>query len=531
MSRPKDAFFTVDWPSRVGKVTSALSLFLLVIQCCIPWLCGGSVLTQDGPSHVYNAVVLRELVANPASPYHAIYALYSVPVPNWLSYPVLALLEAVVGPVQAQNLMFCCLVIAVYFGCSYLSAVLSGGALRYSPLFNAAANSWFLYMGFYNFVAGTALALFTVAYGYAHFNKLRPRSYIALSVLFLLIYLSHLLPFAVTLLIVAVYAVIQNRFGAVRTLVVAGLVIAPSLAMAGMYLLSIRSDPTSLGLSWPSGFPNLLKLMMIRLHGGTLWFSGELTLTPLLLTYGLLFIMSPPPLTGCQKVLVVIFPTFLLAALVMPREATTNNFAGERLLWISLLLIMILVVSVKAHLVRSAIEVVAFVLVLLGVAHYIIECRQAIRELRPYLETAATMSRNSVFVRVLEIESADIPNSVPLAHAKLIFDPLLHAEDGPAAEHRLLNVSNYEPTKGYFPICYRKDLVSPAHQELLHSFEFGCDEANLKAIASLPITVRYALVLYAAPRLRELKTCLATGGFEAPKGSAESGSSLLFSHK
>ena len=65
-----------------SAVPAALAFGLIVAQAALPWTAKHFV-TQDGPSHLYNAMVAKDLALEPHSFYAAVYAIQRNFVSNW----------------------------------------------------------------------------------------------------------------------------------------------------------------------------------------------------------------------------------------------------------------------------------------------------------------------------------------------------------------------------------------------------------------------------------------------------------------
>src|SRR5258707_1816456 len=65
-----------------NPVPAALAFALMVAQAALPWTAKHFV-TQDGPSHLYNAVVVKDLALDSHSSYAAVYAIQRKFVSNW----------------------------------------------------------------------------------------------------------------------------------------------------------------------------------------------------------------------------------------------------------------------------------------------------------------------------------------------------------------------------------------------------------------------------------------------------------------
>src|ERR1700748_3286539 len=85
-------------------VETTLAFALLGLQVAIPWLMPHFA-TQDGPSHLYSATAMRDLVFHHS---HTVYApwytIQRTPLPNWTASLALAAMGAIAGPDRAERL-------------------------------------------------------------------------------------------------------------------------------------------------------------------------------------------------------------------------------------------------------------------------------------------------------------------------------------------------------------------------------------------------------------------------------------------
>ena len=471
----------------------------------LPWLCGGRILTQDGPSHVYNSVVLRELIFNAQSPYHAIYQVNPLPVPNWLTYPILAGLEAAFGPVQAHNLLFSALVLISYLSFAYAVRVLSNGRHVFSPLLNAAANSWFLYMGFFNFVAGIALAVVALAYWVGHAEKARRRDYFLLGLLTLLVYFAHALPFLISVSILYVHTALNPALRSrAATLAKLSCCLAPSLLVASAYGAAVAAIVAEGTARRAGSLSDAIGPIRSRLFGATTYFSGELTLTPLLLTFGILALLDSRTHEPRFKIVLFAATALFAASFVVPSETTTNNLTGERLYWSSVLLLALTTAAHQRTLIPLLIEAAAAVLVTAGCVDYAIISKRFNVAVESYETALNRLPRGTAFVRVI-----DLPGSAQATGTgSLDIAPLNHFEDYAAAERRLAHLTNYEPTKIYFPVRYRADILNPNDQLYIYLLGLAPLAESLKALHKLPAAADSLVVVAGKNELPALDASL-----------------------
>ncbi len=136
--------------SQVLNAASILLLATLVIGVVIlPY-----PLSNDGGSHVYNALVTRALLAGDTSWIHTA-GLNPRLVPNWGIPSLLMILDGVTISAKAVT-MLC--IISMFTAFWYCARGWSGDR-SWGPLALVSANSWFLWMGFWGFCLATALSL------------------------------------------------------------------------------------------------------------------------------------------------------------------------------------------------------------------------------------------------------------------------------------------------------------------------------------------------------------------------------------
>ena len=141
-------FSAFRWAQR--NIQAILAFFLLVCQAWIPWTVPDFV-TEDGPSHLYTAVVARNLLLHPHSEYAKVYAFNPHVVPNWGSTLVLGLIASIAGVEHAEQLFITLAVIAGFFAFAYAIRSVAPEVNCWTPLANFLLQSWFLWLGFYNF--------------------------------------------------------------------------------------------------------------------------------------------------------------------------------------------------------------------------------------------------------------------------------------------------------------------------------------------------------------------------------------------
>ncbi|SDX66413.1 hypothetical protein SAMN05661080_00739 [Modestobacter sp. DSM 44400] len=194
--------------SRVGWARARWPTVLLLTGLAVqlaPWLLLPVVLTQDGPAHVDGAWVLLHHGDDGAvgELLRTHYAIDLDPVPNMLTTALLALLLAVLTPGAAEKVVVAGFVVLLVAGLHY---ALRGVHRRAGWLAVAAlplAGSELVVYGFYNFCWGVALALFAMGWALRRRDGWTLAGAGVLSLLLLLTWSAHLLPYTVATVVVA----------------------------------------------------------------------------------------------------------------------------------------------------------------------------------------------------------------------------------------------------------------------------------------------------------------------------------------
>ncbi|HEU5115764.1 MAG TPA: hypothetical protein VFT74_03735, partial [Isosphaeraceae bacterium] len=160
----------------------------LVAIWAFPWF-----VTQDGPAHIYNAVILRTSLDDATSPYQAAYDVHWEPLPNWAGHLALMGLLSVLDPRDADRAMMSLTLVGLAASTLWLRLRVVGPRSPALGAFWAALVAmnltWFF--GFYSFLLGSCLFAVTLGVWWPERDRLGPRSALGLSILLALGYLCH----------------------------------------------------------------------------------------------------------------------------------------------------------------------------------------------------------------------------------------------------------------------------------------------------------------------------------------------------
>lgn len=208
--------------------------FLLLVLECVPFWIFSFFPNQDGPSHLYNAVLLadhgKEVI------YREYYTSHLSSAGNVLTQLLLiGLLKLTLAPFLAEKLLLSIYALSLPLSLWYLLRGISSNALAFSLFGFLLIPNFFLHMGFWNFCIGIPLALFGLGYYVKHRAVWSFRSTAVFGMLGVTVYLAHIVAWVVfTIAVVAVEleeVVKRDSAGVWRS------IISPSRALALFTLL------------------------------------------------------------------------------------------------------------------------------------------------------------------------------------------------------------------------------------------------------------------------------------------------------
>jgi hypothetical protein len=385
--------------------------------------------TVDGPAHVYNAMVLREL-AQGAPAFSRVFFADLRPHPNWLTHLMLmAMPEKVV--VGAIVLLF-------LFGCWRLAGAVDPGSRVYAFLAMPLAYHLLFQMGFYNYSLGVALVPWALASWWRRRDETSGRTIAVIAAWLVVLYFAHVIA---------------------------------AVAAAGFLLIGIV-----LRRQWRHGLafaPLALLLLWFFLQpkppGGTWTWEGALLWTPLLKT-ALLLTFDLRQLTW-GTALAVAFAVLIVLTLILEKR-------GERDVFLVLAVLAVVAylaapISVQEALVLKArLLIFPYLVILPWLTPRIPRWPLAI-------VLALAAAANVFFIRDAWkrndklIAAAVEPLKAATPHrtiVPLVFDrssphstlPLLsHAVANGAAERKLVDLGNYEAGLPFFPVQFRAGVQRP----------------------------------------------------------------------
>lgn len=448
---------------------AGMVLLLLVPLWSVPYLP-----TTDGPSHVYNASVLRHLGSAEHPLYREHYEVDRRPIPNWLSHAALALLMFPFSPRVAEKVLLSGYVILFAVAARHLAGSVDPDRRWLAWLALPFIYSQLLQMGFYNFVFSLAFYLLAVATWWRHRSRPDLGLALKLNLLLLLCWFSHIVSLVLALASIGILWLVtlrSHRSQAWKRHLLHVALLAPQVLLP---LWFVRDQAKgAVATAWDAGFLWTFLLRLRVLHSvddSQIWIGTALAL--------LFLVLVAATLAGRRRE-GRLFPDleerdgFLLLSLLAavlyflgPEGMSGGTLLKNRLsLYPYLLLIPWLAPRGRAW--RGAVVTAVAVLTLLQVGVLTRWQRRVQPEIREMLAAADPIAPDSRVLPLVFRRNAAARGPGVLSHA------LDHA----AAEKGWVSWGNYEAMTGHFPLRFRRDVG----QSDIFGLEAHPGQLNLRA--------------------------------------------------
>jgi hypothetical protein len=422
--------------------------------------------SQDGPAHLNNANALRKY----KDPAHPLFARYYVrntsPDPNYVSHLLLAGLMSVFPMLVAQKVLVSGYILLLPLAGRYALSAFGRDARRISILFFPFVFSYLFEKGFYNFCYSIGFFFLVVGFYLKHRSHFTPRRAAILFLLTVPLYFAHPVSLAMAYLVIGSLAILSVvRHGPFKTLGLTLLALLPTAAMLAYFVLR-QGGETSHHFG-----PAKLAELLLTLNALYSFDSLELVISNLLvLAFAIALIAQLTVKIRSHRGsagddLLIAIAAFVPVYLMMPNAAAGGSFISVRLtLYPYLLLILWLGARPLPRRAVWALQAV-FALAAIGIiaAH-----AAAYHKLNPYIEeytsVAPHIKPDSTLLPISLSEGVVDRTGKPLSPRVRLFR---QASGYLAAERDLIDLSNYEARKSYFPLRLRPEM-DPTRASDLH---------------------------------------------------------------
>lgn len=485
-------------------VAGVLAFGLLACQLLIPWFVPHFV-TEDGPSHLYTAAVARNLVFVHHADYLSAYSLNSRVVPNWGTTIIVGLLELIVGPDRAETALMDVAILIGFFSLAYALRAMVPHAPPWTPIANFLLQTWFLWLGFYNFYLGMVLVPLLVGYYIRHHSEFSARNCVWLSVGLLGLFFTHLVPALFAMFVIALISVWMTLVSfpardsppafpeVTRRLFPVGLAGLPVLLLT-LFFTRGAHEPVVLGASALEAAAQFPMHVFVTASGR---YGNQVLLVPAFLCLIVLAIAGLRRGEWRSIYGAVAFSTVstFLVYLFVPDSGFGGKEAKIRFVWGIFLLGGLLVAAAPGlRTLRAPFEIYLSVLLSVNIVATATSVVHYSHAVEAYLHATEQIPRGAHFIRV----GFPIPDvSKYYDFEGIARDPLFHMDAYVATRCRCVDLTDFQASNGIFPVTFAHG-VSGDEAATLWSFEVaGRDAAQrLKWLEdSSSVAINYVILV------------------------------------
>lgn len=226
----------------------------LIFVGLFPIILSKYYLTLDGPGHIYNGSIIKELILGNHQEFANLFKINSLPVPNWISHFLFATFGLTLPDYLSEKLVLG--IYLILFPLFFRKIVLWFKPQNYILSYFGIlfTHNHLLYLGSYNLIYALTFFFITTYYILKYSNDINIRNIATLSCLFLVVYFSHMLIFMVTLAVAILLPLstlkseknenkitISNWPAFFIKLKIVGISMFPALVLGILYLIKVDS--------------------------------------------------------------------------------------------------------------------------------------------------------------------------------------------------------------------------------------------------------------------------------------------------
>lgn len=456
-----------------GARLEHLLLGLLILLYLVPLWAFPYPVTQDGPAHLENAVILREYFEPSRDVLRQYYYINTRRNLNWPDHLLLAALTSFLPPQVAEKLLLSGYLVLLPLALRYALTSVRPGSQFLTVLAFPALQNWFFNMGLHNFLYSLVLLLVTLGYWLRHHGRLTPRRVLVLALMLALTYFAHLFALVVVLLLIGTLtaawfltdllgAARGGRLGAVlrspvriRLLLFSAAALLPSALLLAEFAMGPAARTTS-GPVFNFRPAGLLHPRWLTSYdqGERAWATALLYVVVALVSYGAGSRLLRRRLER-QDVLALAPLILALACIVAPDWLAGGGYVRDRLkLCLFFSTLLWLATHPYPRWLRQAVILAAVIIGLPWLAIQWEKRSELNAHLAEYLSVAPYLEPGSTLLPISFAHhgwDGDQPISLDVGVFR-------HAAGYLAAERGVVNLRNYEASFTFFPIRYRPAL-------------------------------------------------------------------------
>lgn len=426
-------------------------------------------LTTDGPAHVANAKVLRDLFLGLHTEFYTkYYDLHLTFFPNWTTHIVLAALLLFFKPMVAEKILVSAYVLLFCFSYRAIVARLSGISSLTASIGVFFAFHYLLYYGFYNYSISIALALLFVAVWKECCEQPIWKQWIVLIPLAVILTLTHIFSWFISAVILGSYftassLITHSKYSTANLLtnfrqrwMVVSVVSLCSVTFCCVYMLQNTGETQYYKEDFVKQWETISSLKMLML-----WQSPQESrliqfITILILSLSALQIFyrigrRQTVLPGDAWLLVAVSITCIY--FIQPKFLCLAGFWSPRMAWLAWLALAAWVAGYAYGDRAEATTFILTLLILIALKYCRLQHEEKSHEaLNDYLSAMKYISEGATLLPLSYAHFGADTRGMPINNWRKQF---LHAFDYCGAEKAIINFANYEAVTPWFPLNWK----------------------------------------------------------------------------
>ncbi len=429
-----------------------LLFFSLVLISIVPVLVFKHFPTLDGPAHLYNSNLLGHLITGDSF-LKQYFTLNSLSTPNWLGHILILGFQRVFGAIVAEKIIVITCIAGLAYSYRFLISTLNKNHLQSTFIILPFTYSFFLFLGFFNFILSTIFLLITLSLFIKLINSYNPFLHILAALSLLLTYFSHPFGFFAFELLVGIFGINilikeipKKNFSEIVSLgtITISLVTIPSIlyiiyAGKGIVALSNERVPILELIRWLYKLRSLIVFNFGREQIYTISIFASIIILSLLIIFKKFVHKNPNNSYPKNYIWLISGIVLLLLYFTLPNQINSGGYVSDRLNYLFFIFILIWISTFNWDKKIIATFCTIAIICHLGLMTY-------------YTKQIYWLNKSAENIHSLAKKVK--PNSVILPIGSHPNWMLGHISNYIGADKKVVLLENYEAYTGYFPILW-----------------------------------------------------------------------------
>ncbi len=437
--------------------------------------------SQDGPLHLENANIIHDYYDQCQTILHKYYHLNNNLVPNSFGHFVMAGLMIMMPVLIVEKILLTGYVIFLPLSVRYTLEAIRPGSSFLAVLSIPFVYNHLFQMGFYNFSYSLPIFIFTIGYWIKNRERFTIRNTIALMMLTILLYLTHLISIVLAFLTIGfflIWPVLLDLIPQIRwrqfdlfflwnafrsSALMAFFAFLPALILVVKFLIQrgMEMTTTTLSVEWLPRLHHLLRLdSLVSYREMDVWLAKALICVFMLIIVYLVILKYLTRQVNCWDGLLFILAGCVYLYFSMPDEVSWVGyvFMSHRMsLYIFLILILWFGAMSYGRLTRLGIQLVTAGIAVTMLGFYTTKYAELNDYLEEYLSGMHLIETNTT---LLPLSFSPYGRDAHGRRLSLRIAPFAQASGYIAAQRDIVDLNNIEGNTGVHPIVYNP-LVNP----------------------------------------------------------------------